>query len=728
MAALAPHLPEARDARRWPSTTATASSRQRAAGGDGAYAPLYPGARAALEPAGRPSRRRCSASPPARRGAGLDHVLRGPRPRPLLRDHARPPTPTRPSRIPRCSWPRSPRPAARRRGGDGRRHRVRHRHGPRRRHGDDRRGLGLPPARAARGGRRRRDHRRLRRARRGARPARGPRAMSWPRRAVLAASPPCRAEDGGFARPLDDRPLRTPAGAPLVVPTEALAAAIAAEWDALEGEIAPDALPLTRAANVGDRPGRAPARGRWSTRSPNTARPTCSATAPPSPTALAARQAAGWDPWLAWAARDARRAAGRGDRRHAPAAAAGEPRRAPRRRRGAGRLRRSPRCTSSSRSPARWCSASPSPAARSPRPTAWELSRIDETWQAEQWGRRRRGRGGGGARGATTSSAPRRLARCSHRWRIAPAVNHRPADDQIGSCGDCVTAGAALRRLTFERLPTKVAAGADAGCPGQDRRARAARLQQREGKDHERRYSHRQRALAWRSRAGAASAATARRRQGPRHAEVRHEHRPRGLRRTGRQRQVGRLRRRALLRASPRPCSAIPRRSSSRRRPARPASPRWPRARSTCSSRNSTWTFTRDVDLKFTFAGVNYYDGQGFMVPQGPRRHLGDGARRRHRLHPDRHHDRAQPLRLLQGQRHHLPAGADPDERRGRPAVPRPAPATPTPPTPRASRRSARPTRTRTTTSSCRRSSPRSRSGRWCARATTSGPTSSAGR
>jgi general L-amino acid transport system substrate-binding protein len=30
--------------------------------------------------------------------------------------------------------------------------------------------------------------------------------------------------------------------------------------------------------------------------------------------------------------------------------------------------------------------------------------------------------------------------------------------------------------------------------------------------------------------------------------------------------------------------------------------------------RNSTWTFTRDVDLKFDFVGVNYYDGQGFMV------------------------------------------------------------------------------------------------------------------
>jgi ABC-type amino acid transport substrate-binding protein len=33
-------------------------------------------------------------------------------------------------------------------------------------------------------------------------------------------------------------------------------------------------------------------------------------------------------------------------------------------------------------------------------------------------------------------------------------------------------------------------------------------------------------------------------------------------------------------------------------------------------SRNTTWTFSRDVDLKFEFVGVNYYDGQGFMVPK----------------------------------------------------------------------------------------------------------------
>jgi general L-amino acid transport system substrate-binding protein len=30
-------------------------------------------------------------------------------------------------------------------------------------------------------------------------------------------------------------------------------------------------------------------------------------------------------------------------------------------------------------------------------------------------------------------------------------------------------------------------------------------------------------------------------------------------------------------------------------------------------SRNTTWTTTRDTSLGFNFAGVNYYDGQGFM-------------------------------------------------------------------------------------------------------------------
>jgi general L-amino acid transport system substrate-binding protein len=32
--------------------------------------------------------------------------------------------------------------------------------------------------------------------------------------------------------------------------------------------------------------------------------------------------------------------------------------------------------------------------------------------------------------------------------------------------------------------------------------------------------------------------------------------------------------------------------------------------------RNTTWTVTRDTSLGLNFAGVNYYDGQGFMVPK----------------------------------------------------------------------------------------------------------------
>lgn len=47
-------------------------------------------------------------------------------------------------------------------------------------------------------------------------------------------------------------------------------------------------------------------------------------------------------------------------------------------------------------------------------------------------------------------------------------------------------------------------------------------------------------------------------------------------------------------------------------------------------SRNTTWTYSRDADLKFEFTGVNYYDGQGFMVPKalgvGSAKEL-DGAR-----------------------------------------------------------------------------------------------------
>lgn len=32
--------------------------------------------------------------------------------------------------------------------------------------------------------------------------------------------------------------------------------------------------------------------------------------------------------------------------------------------------------------------------------------------------------------------------------------------------------------------------------------------------------------------------------------------------------------------------------------------------------RNTTWSLSTDVDLKLEFVGINYYDGQGFMVPK----------------------------------------------------------------------------------------------------------------
>ncbi|SPJ24991.1 ATP12 family chaperone protein [Palleronia abyssalis] len=57
------------------------------------------------------------------------------------------------------------------------------------------------------------------------------------------------AHDSGVAVRLDTRPIRTPAGAPLVLPTEALAQAIAAEWDAQSEVVDPRTMPLTRAAN-----------------------------------------------------------------------------------------------------------------------------------------------------------------------------------------------------------------------------------------------------------------------------------------------------------------------------------------------------------------------------------------------------------------------------------------------------------------------------------------------
>lgn len=55
--------------------------------------------------------------------------------------------------------------------------------------------------------------------------------------------------DGGWEVALDGRPVRTPGKHALILPTHALAAAIAHEWDAQSELIDPNTMPLTRAAN-----------------------------------------------------------------------------------------------------------------------------------------------------------------------------------------------------------------------------------------------------------------------------------------------------------------------------------------------------------------------------------------------------------------------------------------------------------------------------------------------
>ena len=56
--------------------------------------------------------------------------------------------------------------------------------------------------------------------------------------------------ENGWGVELDGKPLRTPARQFLTVPTEALADAIAAEWNSVEDKIDPRAMPLTGLANA----------------------------------------------------------------------------------------------------------------------------------------------------------------------------------------------------------------------------------------------------------------------------------------------------------------------------------------------------------------------------------------------------------------------------------------------------------------------------------------------
>jgi chaperone required for assembly of F1-ATPase len=108
--------------------------------------------------------------------------------------------------------------------------------------------------------------------------------------------------EGGHGVILDARPLRTPEKREMVLPTSALANAVAAEWNAQGEKIVYATMPMTRMANtaidrVSARHGHVAAHlARYGETDLLCYR------AEDGPRGLAGRQAAAWDPLLDWAA------------------------------------------------------------------------------------------------------------------------------------------------------------------------------------------------------------------------------------------------------------------------------------------------------------------------------------------------------------------------------------------------------------------------------------------
>ncbi len=108
-------------------------------------------------------------------------------------------------------------------------------------------------------------------------------------------------EDDGFAVVLDGRSVKTPAKTPLVVPTEQLAQQIAAEWDAQVDEIDPLTMPVTRRANAAlDKVARQHAEVAAMIAEYGESDLLCYRAT--GPIELVARQTEHWDPLLEWAA------------------------------------------------------------------------------------------------------------------------------------------------------------------------------------------------------------------------------------------------------------------------------------------------------------------------------------------------------------------------------------------------------------------------------------------
>ncbi|MES1158804.1 MAG: ATP12 family protein [Terricaulis silvestris] len=112
-----------------------------------------------------------------------------------------------------------------------------------------------------------------------------------------------REDAGGFAIMLDERELKTPGQRPFRLPKRALAAAIAAEWQAQDKQIVPATMPMTRFAAVAIDHTHA-ARDERIGIVAKYAETDLVCHRADTPAALSARQKTMWDPLLAWAERD----------------------------------------------------------------------------------------------------------------------------------------------------------------------------------------------------------------------------------------------------------------------------------------------------------------------------------------------------------------------------------------------------------------------------------------
>ena len=192
------------------------------------------------------------------------------------------------------------------------------------------------------------------------------------------------AKSGGYAITLDEQSLQTPDRKALVVPARALAVGIATEWDAVQGTIRPQEMPLTRAANVAiDRVAPQASIVAEAIAAYGNADLICYRAEAPEP--LVRRQAEAWDPMIGWAAQalyaDLRPVRGVMHRAQPPGALTA--------------LRRAVdvydpfhltglhELVALSGSLVLGLAVA---RGRLSGATAWTLSRIDEDWQSEQWG------------------------------------------------------------------------------------------------------------------------------------------------------------------------------------------------------------------------------------------------------------------------------------------------------------------------------------------------------